>query len=525
MIEFAIKDLSFTYPLRTEKALNNINLTAKRGEFITICGKSGCGKSTLLRNIKPAICQDSTNVGFVVQNPESQQLREKVWAAMAFNLEEQGLESKSVKLRVAEMASFFGIEAWYEKSIKELSGGQRQMLNLASVMVMQPDILILDEPTAQLDPIASSEFLETVGKINREIGTTVIITEHRLDEVLSLSDRAIVMDKGQIIVDDVPANVGAVLAAKNHDMFAAMPAPLQAYGKLYEDGYGRELECPVTVRDGRKWLTQILTDTSLSYTALPQKEIKKFDKKNVVLKAKEIWFRYNRNSEDLVKGLTLEVYKGELFTILGGNGTGKTTALKVLSGEKTPYRGKLTFGSSVGFMKQNPMLMFGDKSLNEEFEEITLDKERIEKMSNLLEINELLTCKIYELSGGEQQRGALAKILLQEPEIILLDEPTKGLDSHFKNKLAQILIDLKDNGTAIVMVSHDIEFCGKYADRCAMFFDGNIVTVNTPNKFFSGNSFYTTAANRMSRHIFENAITSEDIVELCKKNIKKHKTK
>ncbi len=561
MATFTIKDLTFTYPGKQEPALKGIDLTIEMGEFIAICGQSGSGKSTLLRNLKPILAphgerqgeilfygqpveqmsqkRQAQRIGYVLQNPDNQIVTDKVWHELAFGLESLGIDTKTIRLRVAEMASFFGIQGWFHKDVNHLSGGQKQLLNLASVMAMQPDVLILDEPTSQLDPIAAGDFLETVKKINRELGTTVIITEHRLEDVIPMADRAIVLDKGRIIADDIPANVGAILAEKNHPMFMAMPTPLQAYAMLYQEGIGRGLQCPVNVREGRNWLTELLSGRLLTKTALP---VEKESEPQIIpaIEMKDVWFRYDRHEPDVVKDLSLKIYPGEMFCLVGGNGTGKTTTLTLASGIRKPYRGTVKikgrnidkqvknemFKGLLGVLPQNPQSIFVEKTVRldllEIFEGHSLTEEekdtKVAEIAKLVDIHHLLDMHPYDLSGGEQQRAALAKVLLLDPEILLLDEPTKGLDNSFKAKLAVILKSLQDRGITIMMVSHDVEFCARYGDRCAMFFDGKIITTNTPRIFFSGNSFYTTAANRMSRHIFENAVDVDDIVQLVKAN-------
>ncbi len=552
METFSVRNLKFTYPGKDRPALNNVSFNIGFGEFAVICGQSGSGKSTLLRNLKPALAphgaktgeilfygreveeldqrSQAARIGYVLQNPDAQLVTDKVWHELAFGLESLGMDTRTIRLRVAEMASFFGIQSWFHKDVNHLSGGQKQLLNLASVMAMQPDVLILDEPTSQLDPIAASDFLETVKKINRELGTTVIITEHRLEEVIPMADQVIVMDSGSVIADDIPANVCAILAQKGHPMFMAMPTPLQAYATLFAEGVGFELECPVDVRDGRQWLTQLLHDRELKVTALPVNE-ETVTAEKPVIEVKDAWFKYERQGNDVVKDLSLKVYPGELFCIVGGNGTGKSTTLNLLNGNRKPYRGTVKIkgqnigkkgyasASVVGMLPQNPQSLFVADTVRADLRECCKDPVKIDRVVELVRIGHLLDSHPYDLSGGEQQRAALAKVLLLEPEILLLDEPTKGLDNEFKSVLAGILADLKAKGTTVVMVSHDIEFCGRYGDRCAMFFDGKIITTNTPRVFFSGNSFYTTAANRMSRHIFENAVVAEDVVELVRRNL------
>ena len=530
---FTVENLTFTYPNRNIPALSNLNFNITAGEFVVICGQSGSGKSTLLKNMKPILTphgvkigqilyygkkiemQQTEKIGYVFQNPDNQIVTEKVWHELAFGLENMGLKTETIRLRVAEMASFFGIQNWFDKEINHLSGGQKQLLNLASIMVMQPDVLLLDEPTSQLDPIAASDFLETVKKINREIGTTILMTEHRLENVIPMADKVIVLEKGKIIACDTPSHVGAMI--KNHPMFLAMPAPLQAYTALSQQNIGCDLPCPIDVREGRNWLTELLKGKALVKTELPEDTAP--SKQDVVLKMKEVWFKYDRQDNDVIKDLSFEVYRGELFCLVGGNGTGKTTTLNLASGIEKPYRGKIKTKGKWAILPQNPQNLFVGKTVKEDFMELFPNQEKkIKEMAEFVKIETLLEMHPYDLSGGEQQRAALAKVLLLEPDILYLDEPTKCLDNEFKIKLGELLKELTEKGVTIVMVSHDVEFCGKYADRCAMFFDGKIVVTDTPRHFFSGNHFYTTAANRMSRHIFKNAIHVEDIVNLVRGN-------
>jgi len=531
---YRIEHLSFTYPKREKSALCDVSLVIERGEFVTLCGSSGSGKTTLLRHLKPQAAPHGTKsgeirfmdtplealsphdaaaqIGFVLQSPENQIVTDKVWHELAFGLESLGLKTPEIRLRVAEMASFFGIQDWFHKPVTELSGGQKQLLALASIMALQPSALILDEPTSQLDPIAAGEFLAIVSKINRELGITVILTEHRLEEALPRSTRAIVMEKGRIIADGTPREIGLKLRGQNHGMFLAMPVPMRVWAACNSEG-----ECPITVRDGANWLTeQPLGCDALGATSPPPiRELKP------ALKMTDLWFRYEKNLPDVLTGLSFEANYGELTAILGGNGTGKTTALSLAAGLHTPYRGKISADTDISMLPQNPQSLFVAKTLREDLLEILsgrkLSKEdkqkRLTAMVNLCRLEGLLEYHPYDLSGGEQQRAALAKVLLLEPKILLLDEPTKGLDAEYKQIFAAILQKLKTTGVAVVMVSHDIEFCAEYADRCALFFDGNIVTENAPRAFFSGNSFYTTSANRMARHVLPEAVTADDLIQ------------
>ena len=544
---FEIKNMTFTYAGASRPAIKDISLRIEPGEMMTVCGKSGSGKSTLLRHMKPALApvgeisgsltfcgrnirelsheEQASRIGYVLQNPDNQIVTDKVWHELAFGLESLGEDLATIRLRVAEMASYFGIQAWFHKAVAELSGGQKQLLNLASVMVMQPDVLILDEPTSQLDPIAAEEFLDTVRKINRELGTTVLLAEHRLEQVVTMSDRVVVLDDGRIITDDAPANVGAILAVKGHPMFMAMPTPMQAYGHLYQCGIGREQACPTDVREGRNWLTALMKGKRITEVSLP--DVEPQENGSPVIEMKDIWFRYSRDENDVLRDFSLSINRGELLCMVGGNGAGKTTALNIMGGIRKHYRGAVKISGKTGILPQNPQTVFVEKTLSRDLMEVLEDhplsgserEKKVREMTELLEIDGLLDMHPYDLSGGEQQRAALAKVLLLEPDILLLDEPTKGLDPDFKEKLAGILTRLIEGGMTIVMASHDIEFCCRHADRCAMVFDGKVISCGAPRRFFSGNSFYTTAANRMSRHIFENAVNVEDLIRLVKNNL------
>ena len=548
MAHFQIQNLTFSYAgTKNKRSLEDVTLSIEKGEYIVLCGKSGSGKTTLLKHLKSVLTpsgkrsgailfngtpmervsqrDQSSKIGYVMQNPDDQIVTDKVWHELAFGLESLGCDQKTMRARVAEMACYFGIQDWFHRDVANLSGGQKQLLNLASIMAMQPEVLILDEPTSQLDPIAASDFLNTVRKINIELGTTVIITEHRLEDIFPYADRAIVMDGGKVIADDTPRNIGKLLWEQQNDMFAAMPTPVRVF---YDAG--GEGECPLTVREGRNWLSRSFpagaTKSTFTAELLPE-EIE-----NPALSLKELWFRYEKNTPDILRGVSAEIPGGSLYAIVGGNGTGKSTTLKAICGICRPYRGKVKifgkpiekyksgelFQNCVAMLPQDPKSLFVAKTVREELEEMSKDQAKISEISSVCEIEKLLDSHPYDLSGGEQQRAALAKVLLTEPRLLLLDEPTKGIDSFFKEKLARVMCKLKESGITIVMVSHDVEFCAKYADMVSMFFDGQILTTDTPRRFFGNNSFYTTAANRMSRHVFSMAVTSEDVAELIREN-------
>ncbi len=548
MAHFHIQDLTFSYPGANRPTLSGVNLTIEKGEYVVLCGKSGSGKTSLLRHLKSVLTpygsrsgqvlfdgtpleqvsqyDQSRKIGFVMQNPDEQLVTDKVWHELAFGLENLGVHQKTIRLRVAEMASYFGLQDWFDREVATLSGGQKQLLNLASIMAMQPQVLILDEPTSQLDPIAASDFLNTVRKINIELGTTIIITEHRLEDIYHSADRVVVMEEGRVIASDGPRQVGSLLWQQNSPMFAALPTPTRVF---YQSG--AEGACPLTVREGRSWLTKTFENRSLTVLE-PDMEPEAPKTRENALRIQEGWFRYEKQGQDVLRGVNLEVPKGCIFAIVGGNGAGKSTTLKTICGICKPYRGKVeifgkpikSYGASlyrgcVAMLPQDPKSLFVGKTLREDLREMCREEGPIQAVAETCEITHLLDSHPYDLSGGEQQRAALAKVLLTNPKLLLLDEPTKGLDSFFKGKFAEILKKLKAEGITIILVSHDVEFCAEYADLVGMFFDGQIVTIDTPHRFFGQNSFYTTAANRMSRCVFQNAVTAEDVSELYRKNL------
>lgn len=535
MEKIKIENLSFAYPKQQNLALDNINISIEKGDFLLICGKSGCGKSTLLRQMKTALAPNGAKngkilidgknldeidlrnqafeIGFVQQSPENQIVTDKVWHELAFGLESLGEDTQVIRRKVAEMSSFFGLENLFYCDTASLSGGQKQLVNLAAVMVMQPSILILDEPTSQLDPIAASDFLAILGKINRELGVTIVLTEHRLEEAFAYANKVAYMENGKILHTGNPKEI--VNQLKESDYFSAMPTAMRIWAAISNDE-----ECPVTVSEGSCFLSKFSEKNTIDLSLIND-DIQPFS--DVMLSSDKVWFRYEKDSPDIVKGLDFSLHKSEFFALLGGNGTGKTTTLKLLAGLENPYRGDIVRNGKIGFLPQNPQALFVKKTVYEDLLEIfsgthiskDIQAEKVQKAAEICHIEQFFERHPYDLSGGEQQRTALAKVLLTEPDILLLDEPTKGMDSQFKAEFADILKELLADGKSIFMVSHDIEFCAEYADRCALFFDGSITSVGTPHEFFSGNSFYTTSANRMSRHILPNAVTVNDVIKAC----------
>lgn len=542
----SIKDLTFSYPNKENFALQNVNLSINSGDFVVVCGQSGSGKTTLLRMLKKEIAPhgekqgavyykgedveklddkiSAQKIGFVFQKPDQQIVTDKVWHELAFGLESLGYDSDYIRLRVGEMANYFGITSLFRKKTTELSGGQKQLMNLASVMAMSPDVIILDEPTSQLDPITANDFITTLKKINDELGLTVIIIEHRLQEVFPIADKVAVMEDGKVICYDTPRNVCEKLS--NHPMSQGFPSAVRIWQKSGSKG-----ECPLTVKEGRNFINLNFSERKLPLrNTIPNTED--------IITLKDVFFRYEKGGNDILSGTNLSIKKGEHFCILGGNGSGKTTTLKILAGLLKPYRGKVIIDNNkmtkkttadfnrlgVAMLPQNPESVFLKSRVIDDYTELCKIKgieksdyeDKINSVAEKLGIKDLLENHPYDLSGGEIQKCALGKVLISEPKILLLDEPTKGVDAYSKLSLSKILQEIKYDGVTIITVTHDVEFASIVADRCGLFFDGEVLSSLVPQEFFSKNNFYTTASSRISRDKFANAVTVNDVVSLIK---------
>lgn len=542
----SIKDLTFSYPNKENFALQKVNLSINSGDFVVVCGQSGSGKTTLLRMLKKEIAPhgekqgavfykgedveklddkiSAQKIGFVFQKPDQQIVTDKVWHELAFGLESLGYDSDYIRLRVGEMANYFGITSLFRKKTTELSGGQKQLMNLASVMAMSPDVIILDEPTSQLDPITANDFITTLKKINDELGLTVIIIEHRLQEVFPIADKVAVMEDGKVICYDTPRNVCEKLS--NHPMSQGFPSAVRIWQKSGSKG-----ECPLTVKEGRNFINSNFSERKLPLrNTIPNTED--------IITLKDVFFRYEKGGNDILSGTNLSIKKGEHFCILGGNGSGKTTTLKILAGLLKPYRGKVIIDNNkmtkkttvdfnrlgVAMLPQNPESVFLKSRVIDDYTELCKIKgieksdyeDKINSVAEKLGIKDLLENHPYDLSGGEIQKCALGKVLISEPKILLLDEPTKGVDAYSKIALSKILQEIKSDGVTIITVTHDVEFASIVADRCGLFFDGEVLSSLVPQEFFSKNNFYTTASSRISRDKFANAVTVDDVVSLIK---------
>lgn len=586
-----IKDLSFSYPNETATALDNIKLEVQKGEFILLCGPSGCGKTTLLRHIKPSLepvgqksgiitfngvetgqikeREAAVKIGLIMQNPESQIVTETVRHELAFGLECLGVHPPLIAKRVAETVSYFGIEELYNKKNNELSGGEKQLVSIAAIVSMRPELILLDEPASQLDPIAARNLYDMLLRLNTELGITVILSEHRIDDVFAIADRVIVMNKGKLICQNVPKQAAFFMSeSADKKVEAMLPIPARIYRDISSLSGTNEIEplastttslspveIPVTVRDVKPWFEAMAN----KYLTSPSKDKAPFvvagretnELRNIKDKLKSrqdsfinldsLYFRFEKNMCDVISNLSLNINKGEILSVVGGNGAGKTTLLRLICGIIKPYSGKVKFpanGLSIAYLPQNPQSMFAYDTVLEDLQNVegsltgaqrflkstglTAAKDdtvspKLQSIIDRLDIQAIILKHPFDLSFGELQRAALAMLLLKTPNVLLLDEPTKGLDTMTKKIIAELLKSLCADGLTVVAVTHDIEFAAEYSQSCAMLFDGRILNVETPEQFFSDNMSYTTVAHRIAGNIFTETITCEEVKTKWKK--------
>lgn len=546
-----VENLTFTYPDGKKPALSDVSFAVREGTFTVLCGASGCGKSTLLHLLKKELAPFGTKrgecyfdgtpseklenrvsasqIGILLQDPDSQIVTDVVWQELAFALENLGTDREGIRSSVAEMATYFGIEGWYHKRTSELSGGQKQLLNLASVMTLNPRLLLLDEPTAQLDPIAAGNFLTMLERVHRELGVTVLIAEHRLEDILPMADRVLVLKDGSLSWDGETGRLGELFREEDHPLLAGMPAASRLWKML-----GAQGTMPLSVTEGRAMLRQVC-GTGKSTVETPEPTISE----EKAAEFSEVYFRYERNAQDVLRDCSFDIRQGEHFCLLGGNGSGKTTLLQILAGVLKPYAGNVRlFGKKLsayrggdavsGFaalLPQNPKDVFVTECVKEDWllacktAGIPEEKreEAITETAGMLGAEHLSDGHPYDLSGGEQQKAALVKVLLRKPKLLLLDEPTKGLDARYKEELLAVLKKLSEAGTTILTVTHDLDFAAAAADRVGLCFDGGVTAVKATHTFFAENAFYTTAACRIAGARFQGAITCEEIAEAFRK--------
>ena len=582
------------------KSLDNINLEIDYGDFVLLCGPSGCGKTTLLTNLKKELMpagrrsgeikfngtriidmdeiSSACDIGYLFQNPDSQIVTDTVIQEIAFPLENIGLPTEEIRNRISEIVAFFGINDILHKNVNELSGGQKQLVNLCSLLVLRPQVLLLDEPMSQLDPIASYEFLSIVRRLNEEFSITVIMSEHKADSIFPFIDKAVFLKEGKIeFVDNAHNICSEVIDDEIFENY--LPAVTKIYNSLSVKYPSLiKLNTPLSIREGRRCLNTIHDDlikisnhdvdsinlnhdnlhiTNKKYHSQEKSGI--LDKisiggnKNALINMNGIYFAYEKGKL-ILKNVDFELEKGDFVSLIGGNGVGKSTFLQLLVGILKPIKGKVKYkkGIKLAYVHQNPMIHFSKDNVKEEFLESILESnllnnnsvgfnketyDNLLKMSNeefiesdvlnglefdsiefkfkelieFFDICDLIDKHPYDCSGGEQQKIVIVKALLKNADVLVLDEPTKGLDPISSKNLANILNSLRDNGITILMTSHDLDFVANNCKRCLMLFDKDIQIDDDPKVIFAENNFYTTFVNRMVKDYVPEIVTLDDL--------------
>ncbi len=558
-----IKNLTFSYPDSKSPVIRDLSFSVERGEFLTIIGSSGSGKSTLLSLLKPELAprgdksgsiqfdgrdadllsarESAEKIGYLFQDPDKQLVTDKVWHELAFGMESLGCSSHTIRLRTAEVASYLGITELFERDTHTLSGGQKQLVNLASLLCMNPDLLLLDEPTAQLDPIASEEFMELLSRLHRDTGITIILAEHRLEAVAQHTDKLLILRKNS------PAAFGPIkkcisLLPKDDPILSAFPASVRLYKAVeaatvsdinmeskvqaasdipMESKVQAASDIPMTISEGRRFISEHI-GTGIFSRDIPIPTLPA--NREVAISIKELSFSYERHGKKVLKDLDLQIYRGEILTLLGGNGQGKSTLMQIIAGLLKADRGKVSIlgkdiskhttsslYSHITMLPQQVESLFLCDSVREELRKIP---------TPVFPMTELLDTHPYDLSGGEKALLGLNLVMSRDVKILLLDEPTKGLDTENKQIVADALRRLRDKGITIFLISHDIELAALLSDRIALLFDGQIAAIDEPHSFFKNNYFYTTHFARMTRGLYDDVILEKECVDIALANLK-----
>lgn len=460
-VALAYDDVTFRYPGSHGDVLSGVSMAVPAGAFALLVGGTGSGKSTLLSLAKPQIAPAgdragqvrvfgrpvdgldgaaACEVGYVFQDPDNQIVCDSVWHEMSFGLENLGTPQGEMRRRVAEASYFFGMGPWFHSDTDALSGGRKQLLALASTLVMQPRVLLLDEPTAQLDPIAARNFLHALFRVNRELGCTVVVATHEPELMADYATCAFEL------VD------GAVRAVENLGRF-------KCEATLAERGALCDANAPAAVS------------------------------------ARGAWFRYGRDDDWVLRGLDLEVRQGEVHALVGGNGCGKSTLLALIAGTRRAQRGEVRSAiSAKAMLPQDPKALFAEERVDEELMEWAhiggYGADEVQAMMGELGLADRADLHPYDLSGGQRQMLALGKLLLVHPRLLLLDEPTKGLDRTARERVAGMIEAARRDGVTVIVSTHDLAFVRRVADRVSLMFDGELACTEPVGEFFRNNLFY-----------------------------------
>ncbi len=498
-----ITSFRFSYP-ESEPTLDALDWTLEQGALALLVGDTGSGKTTLLRCLKPELAptglrkgtlkvfgedvrkldplESAQYIGYVGQDPDNQIVCDNVWHELAFGMENIGIEQNLMRRRVAETSYFFGMEPWIDQSTATLSGGQKQLVCLASVLALRPKIILLDEPTAQLDPVAEKNFLHALFRINRELGITIVVATHTPYAMRSYATSAFFLHGRKL--QAISTDSVSLLAEEQGKRFSSERRDRQNNDKPRPS---------ISVQEDKE------TDTSFPEALTPEEpgpESFLNDSPFYTMRLSEVYFGYERDRRPVLRNLSLALREGSIHALVGGNGCGKSTLLRVIAGALRPQHGKAVnpYKAQQALLPQNPKALFVCDTLDEELHEWqTLSgysDHDITRVVTLLHLENLLARHPYDLSGGEQQLAAFAKVSLTHPQLLLLDEPTKGLDTHAKAVLAGQLVEFSRGGGTVILATHDLALVEQIADAVSFLFDGEIACTEPTKRFFMNNLFY-----------------------------------
>ncbi|MEE8824278.1 putative HMP/thiamine import ATP-binding protein YkoD [Lentilactobacillus sunkii] len=536
-----VDHLTFTYPDQKTPVIDDVNLVINRGQFVVIAGATGSGKTTLINHFKKELVpngdrqgqvlinqkpisklsklESAKTVGYVAQDPTIQPIMSTVIDELAFALENVGEPSDEIERRIAELANYLGLDQLLHQSIESLSGGQLQLVNLASVLILRPEVILLDEPAAQLDPLSTQHFFEVLNRVHEELGITIVMTEHHLGSVLAFADRLILLQGRHVSFDGLP-RVGIAKMAADSQLRYFVPQ----VSHLFLDTNKKLTKLPISVAEGQKRIS----DEKIKFVSAIKPTIPAVSEDHM-LTAKNLTFSFDKQ-RNVIDRLDLTISSGDWLSIVGKNGSGKSTLLNILAGLRIPQHGKAKVANQVvwkiptasriqtiSFLSQTPSLQFGEETVEKELmkqaHELRLDfpDKQAKMMIDRLHLSAVADQSPFDISGGQQQVLGVALALLAKPKLLILDEPTKGLDPYTKHFLGQILQEVNTSGMTILMASHDMEFSAAYSKHCAFMFDGHLNTVLPTREFFANNFFFTTSINRLLRVQVPMAIMPEDV--------------
>lgn len=543
---FSVKNLSYAYPQSKKMALDDIHLSIHPGEFVLLIGPSGCGKSTLVRVLsglipdfyggtiggevliksEPILTVNRKElrrqVGMVFQDPERQIVMNEVEQELVFGLENLGEPTHLMQRRVIEVLSYLNLIALRHDQIQQLSSGQKQKVAIGSILAMMPEIIILDEPSSQLDPASTQEIFSILKRLNQEHGTTIILIEQRLDHCFALVDRVILMNKGRIVSSDAPKVIVSLCQKNNMQDF--IPSIPRLFLNQKEDVALLTVKEAKNFLKGREFAPQVKEDSG------------DLSKLSPILDIKNLSFTYeSRNWEKVLNDVNLTIHKGQFVVLMGENGAGKSTLLKTICGSLKPQKGFVKVAGHdirqipmdqraryIGYLSQNPNdYLFNDTVADElKYTARNLkidDATGFDELLNNLDLIEHRNCYPRDLSTGQKQRVALASVLVGSPPLILLDEPTRGLDTRLKNDLGMTLGRfIKEKDRTVILVTQDVEFAAEFADRVILFSKGNIIEDGSPQDVFDKNLFYCTQVNKLFNGIVDNVVNQRQAARLLR---------